>query len=208
MKKTLQIVCILFVVLIVVPLLAGAIGGAVLDAVAAVYLIALLVSPIVLIFTLIRRRKQRKARKTPPQEQEPAAQQTPPPPVQSVKVTKSAVVPRESDNLDIDEDDDIAYRYKNVGVFVLYTDVFNHPALVEGAIVTFRQEPENTYDHRAVAVVIGRKRIGYLFRGKLQDMANDWLERGDSVSGRVVRVDPDVYDAKNNAVKIDLYFYN
>lgn len=212
MKKALKVVGILFVALIIIPLLAGAIGGAVLDIVAAVYLIALLASPIILICALIRRRRRHKANGAAPQE--PAARQMP---AQHVKVTKSASVPvakgehvsTESEPMYFDEDDgDIAYRYKNVGVFVLHTDVFGHPALVEGASVTFRQEPENTYDHNAVAVVIGRKRIGYLYRGKLQDMANDWLERGDTVCGRVVRVDPNIYDAKNNAVKINMYFYN
>ncbi len=225
MKKSWKIIGILFAVVVVIPVTAGAIGGVILNVVSTAYLLALLALPFVLIGVLIGRRKRRKASEPVDRGQDVVAWQTPTPPqvenafsppVQRVKVTKSAVVPQvekprtvhEPECLDDEEDGDIAYRYKNVGVFVLYTDVFNHPALVEGAIVSLRQEPENTYDHRAVAVVIGRKRIGYLFKGKLQDMANDWLDRGDAVSGRVVRVDPEAYDAKMNAVRINLYFYN
>ena len=105
------------------------------------------------------------------------------------------------------EDDAAAYEYSDVGVFVPDTSIFDRPDVVEGATVTLRQEPTNKYDNSAVAVVIGRKRIGYLYRGRLQDMANDWLYRGDSVHGRISSVAPYCYDAKKDGIKIDLYFY-
>lgn len=103
--------------------------------------------------------------------------------------------------------DDAAYSYKEVGVFVPDKSIFDRPDIFVGAAVTFRQEPENKHDSQAVAVVVGRKRIGYLYRGRLQDMANDWLDRGDSISGRISSVSPYCYDAKKDGIKIDLYFY-
>ena len=217
MKRALTIVAILFLVLIVIPVVSAALGDAVVTAVSTVYAAAMFVLPVILVVVLVSRRKRRKASEgtaAAPAQQIPApVRSTTTPPRQPVTITKSTSVPvvEDSHPLDCltpdDDGDDIAYHYTNVGVFVPYTDVFDHPALVEGAIVTFRQEPENRYDHRAVAVVIGRKRIGYLFRGRLQDMANDWLERGDAVSGRIVRVAPEVVDAKNHGVAINLYFY-
>lgn len=217
MKKVPTIIGILFVVLVVVPLIAGAIGGVALDVVSMLYVAAIIALPFVLVGLLVHRLRKNKthaAEAAGPdiQQQEPQqVRASVAQPRQTVKVAKSTVVPavEESDSLDIDvDDDDIAYRYTNVGVFVPYTEVFGHPALVEGAVVSFRQEPENRHDPHAVAVVIGRKRIGYLFKGKLQDMANDWLDRGESVAGRVIRVDPGSVDAKSNGVRINLYFYN
>ena len=44
-----------------------------------------------------------------------------------------------------------------------------------GKELTVVQEPENEFDHRAVALHIDNERIGYIYRGKTQDMANDWI---------------------------------
>lgn len=213
MKKALKVVGAYAVLFVVCIIIAG-FGDAAAGAAAAIFMVAILVGIIALPVCLIRksRRKENKPETAPQEERQPVVQVSKAP----VTITKSTAVPTVKnaislDDLPLDDDDDdnddIAYRYTYVGVFVPYIDVFDHPALVKGAIVSFRQEPENKFDHSAVAVVIGRKRIGYLYRGKLQDMANDWLERGDAVSGRVVRVSPYATDVKRDGVKINLYFY-
>lgn len=125
----------------------------------------------------------------------------------SAQATRQSVPRQPTELWDDYAGDDAAYSYQNVGVFVPDTSIFSRPDVTEGALVTLRQEPENKYDGQAVAVVIGRKRIGYLYRGRLQDMANDWLDRGDSISGRISSVSPYSYDVKKDGIKIDLYFY-
>lgn len=59
----------------------------------------------------------------------------------------------------------------------------------EGEEITFRQEPENTYDPNAVAVYLDDKKVGYVFKGRTQDMTNDWLKRSLRVGGLINDVD-------------------
>lgn len=100
-----------------------------------------------------------------------------------------------------------ADHYACVAVFVPYLDVLTRPDVVVGAVVTFRQEPENKFDRKAVAVVIGRKRIGYLFRGEYQDIVNACINARKTVSGRIVRVDKYAPDVKSSSIAIDIYLY-
>ena len=46
-----------------------------------------------------------------------------------------------------------------------------------GKFADLAQEPNNKYDSKAIAVVLGGKRIGYLYKGKIQDMVNDYLNK-------------------------------
>ena len=55
-----------------------------------------------------------------------------------------------------------------------------------GDWVSLELEPDNPYDDRAVRLVLDNGRpLGYLYKGKLQDMANDFLHRHLPVSGLV-----------------------
>jgi len=56
-----------------------------------------------------------------------------------------------------------------------------------GNRVVFIQEPTNEADPKAVLLcfVPQRKRFGYLFRGQMQDMVNDYLNRGDKVVAKL-----------------------
>lgn len=42
-------------------------------------------------------------------------------------------------------------------------------------------EPENEYDPGAVALFLKGKRIGYVHRGRLQDMIHDWIDRDEKI---------------------------
>ena len=71
------------------------------------------------------------------------------------------------------------YEYTNVGIYSssdnpTYTSKIN-------AYVSFKQEPENKYDNNAVAVIYKEKKIGYLYKGKLQDMVNDYINRNFTI---------------------------
>ena len=67
------------------------------------------------------------------------------------------------------------------------------------------QEPTNEADNNAVMLMFvpQRKKLGYLYRGKIQDMVNDYLSRGDKVVARLsyLSFKPEF------SVKIDIAFY-
>lgn len=61
-----------------------------------------------------------------------------------------------------------------------------------GDYLNLVQEPENPYDHRAVRVeTLSGRKLGYMYRGKLQDMANDFIDRGDEITVTVDWVSSD-----------------
>ncbi len=74
-----------------------------------------------------------------------------------------------------------------------------------GNRIVFMQEPTNEYDDKAVLLTLvpQRRKLGYLYRGKMQDMVNDYLNRGDKVIARLS------YLTFNpcKIVKIDIAFY-
>lgn len=67
------------------------------------------------------------------------------------------------------------------------------------------QEPTNEADSKAVMLMFvpQRKKLGYLYRGKIQDMVNDYINRGDKVVARLSHLSfkPEF------SVKIDIAFY-
>lgn len=77
----------------------------------------------------------------------------------------------------------LAYRYKRVGIACADMPEYETAAslVTKGTEVELVQEPDNIYDSRAVAVMDGSDCIGYLYRGKFQDMANDFLEAGKPI---------------------------
>lgn len=81
----------------------------------------------------------------------------------------------------------IAYHYEDVQIASRdrYTDIQLEP----GSRLKFVPEPDNQYDSAAVAIYKGPDKVGYMYRGRLQDMTHDFIERGDSVAGIVVSDD-------------------
>lgn len=66
-----------------------------------------------------------------------------------------------------------------------------------------KQEKDNEYDSNAIAVKNkNHKKIGYLYKGKLQDMANDYLNHDMDVEAYVF-----FNDIEKNEILISLAFY-
>ena len=86
-----------------------------------------------------------------------------------------------------DEEDEFDYVYTDVRLFRPDRGVAPMPPI--GASIQFVKEPENKYDSNAVCAVYKGKRVGYLYRGKLQSMVNDWLDRGDYYEATVSKAD-------------------
>ena len=81
----------------------------------------------------------------------------------------------------------IKYHYDDVEVAT--RDRYAAHTLQPGDALTFKPEPENRYDPGAVEIYHGEAKVGYMYRGRLQDMCRDFIERGDKVAGVVVSDD-------------------
>ncbi len=81
----------------------------------------------------------------------------------------------------------IAYHYDDVQI--ASRDRYADIPLAAGDRLKFVPEPDNQFDAEAVAIYKGTDKVGYMYRGRLQDMAHDFLKRGDAVAGVVVSDD-------------------
>ena len=74
-----------------------------------------------------------------------------------------------------------------------------------GNQIVLIQEPTNEADDKAVMLLFvpQRKKLGYLYRGKLQDMANDYINRGDKIVARLSYIRFKPY----KIIKIDMAFF-
>lgn len=95
----------------------------------------------------------------------------------------------------------LAYHYNNVDVCCI--DAVPREATLNNKLY-FAQETTNIYDNKAVAIILipQRKKLGYLYRGKLQDMANDYIGRGDQIKARITYI-----DHSTKEVKMSLSFF-
>lgn len=96
----------------------------------------------------------------------------------------------------------IKYTYEDVRVCVWNGEIPKETKS-DNRIVLI-QEKNNRADKNAVLLMLApqKKKLGYLYRGKLKDMAYDYLERGDKITARISKITqapPDVY--------IDMVFY-
>ena len=82
----------------------------------------------------------------------------------------------------------LAYSYDDVK-FYPPTELISKISkgkLQVGSELRLVQEPENTYDHGAVALYLNNQKIGYLLRNRLQDMANEYISKGWPVKASLV----------------------
>ena len=56
-----------------------------------------------------------------------------------------------------------------------------------GKVLRFVKEPNNQYDENAVAIYAGQNKLGYVYKGKNQDMINDWINSDRYLSGYLSR---------------------
>lgn len=71
-----------------------------------------------------------------------------------------------------------------------------------GGLITFKQEFENSNDNEAVAIWQSERKLGYIYRGQSQEIANRWLKNGDLILGFISAI-----DIPNNKVKYKIGFY-
>lgn len=71
-----------------------------------------------------------------------------------------------------------------------------------GTFVTFEQEPDNPYDNKAVAIYLENNKIGYIYRGNIQKMANQFMNKGFPVIGYI-----NTYSIAENHATYKIGFY-
>ena len=101
--------------------------------------------------------------------------------VLAVRLLRDAKVPEASPiSLMSAEGHYLAYQYDDVKFYppAEIISKVNKRILRPGSEIHLVQEPNNKYDSRAVALYISGNKIGYLLKGTLQDMANDYIESG------------------------------
>lgn len=82
----------------------------------------------------------------------------------------------------------LQYHYDDVKVCTIKEDNLDFSILKTGLEVSLYIEKENQYDNKAVAIYVDKTRIGYLYKGKLKDMAYDFLDSGDYVYGYISHI--------------------
>lgn len=71
-----------------------------------------------------------------------------------------------------------------------------------GKLLNFVSEPNNEYDDKAIAVYFNKDKVGYVYKGKIQDMINDWISRGDYFFGYINK-----FSIANSKVSYKIGFY-
>ncbi len=94
----------------------------------------------------------------------------------------------------------LKYEYENELCFINTTAAELNAKL--GSEITFKQEPENEHDNQAVAVLQDNRKLGYIYRGQTQEMANRWLKEGSPLLGFISFV-----DNEQNKIKYKIGFY-
>lgn len=102
----------------------------------------------------------------------------------------------------IEEGKQLKYSYDDVNLYTLPEQMPDFSKVKLYGFVDFAQEPENTYDPNAVYVMQDDIKLGYLYKGQLQKMANDFIRKGDKIIGFVSGI-----DEQNHKFKIDMGFY-
>lgn len=93
----------------------------------------------------------------------------------------------------------MVYRYPNVKLAI--DPALDLETLPVGNQIEIHTEPENEYDDKAVYVELGEKKIGYIYKGRLQDMIWDFIKRDDHIVGLLKTV-----DVENRIVEVELGF--
>lgn len=96
----------------------------------------------------------------------------------------------------------VRYMYEDVDVCVW--DSIIPPGTKPDNRIALIQEKDNKADPNAVLLLLvpQKKKLGYIYRGKKQDMINDFLNRGDKVTARICSI-----SQHPTTVQIDLAFY-
>lgn len=84
----------------------------------------------------------------------------------------------------------IAYQYQEVDVAMANAVVQDFRAIHPGELIDFVLEPTNQYDPNAIQLWSNNQLLGYVYRGKMQDMLHDFMKQGHPIYSAVYSVMP------------------
>ncbi len=110
-------------------------------------------------------------------------------------------IPSELDGLPL------AYKYFDVNICVISGQEPDYNSIIdrlsaEPMVTSLEIEADNQYDNKAVKVVFNDSKLGYLYRGKIKDMAYDYIKANRPVFSCVSAIDPE-----NHKMKMFIGFY-
>lgn len=120
----------------------------------------------------------------------------------SEATTKSETkIPSEIDGMPL------AYKYFDVDICVISGQEPDYDAIADklsngSVILSLEVEPDNQYDAKAVKVMHEGSKLGYLYKGKIKDMAYDYLKSGRPIYSCLSSIDLDT-----NKMKMFIGFY-
>lgn len=85
----------------------------------------------------------------------------------------------------------LAYHYDSVKLYTVPGQEPDFASLEPGMSVKFVIEPQNNYDPNAIYAESGGIKLGYLYRGKLQDMTNDFIRQGNPITSHITLINDD-----------------
>lgn len=92
----------------------------------------------------------------------------------------------------------IAYKYHNSGIAMANTIIQDFQTIHPGDHIVFVPEPTNEYDAKAIKIMAGSQLLGYVYRGKMQDMLHDFMIQGSPIYGVISSVLPEEKKVKYN----------
>jgi len=99
----------------------------------------------------------------------------------------------------------VEFRYRNQLCIIKGTEkeTINYAANCVGCQLDFVPEPENIYDEDAIAIYLGGKRLGYIYKSdSAYNMIPTWIRTGRHFCGYLSS-----YDVNNNKLYYDIGFY-
>lgn len=84
---------------------------------------------------------------------------------------------------DIENDSILCYQYED-GICLL-DGAIEFIGGKGGKTLSFVQETDNPHDNNAIAIYFDDVKLGYVFRGNIQDMLNDWILHGHYFFGYI-----------------------
>lgn len=83
-----------------------------------------------------------------------------------------------------------AYQYQENNIAMPGKYVRDFYSINVGDPIVFQLEPENEYDAKAIQLWSNNQMLGYVFRGRLQDILHDFIKRDEPVYAMVFSVNP------------------
>lgn len=81
----------------------------------------------------------------------------------------------------------LAYFYKDENIAMPDMNQLSQHKI--GQPLTLLFEPNNKYDANAIRIMIDNMPVGYVYRGKIQDMIHDFIRKGDPVIAKLSFID-------------------